>query len=172
MKKSISEQNQDVAYELSNNLVRLLLEFAKDFESRVLKSLQERGHDQIRPSHSILFSNLGLGSVRVTELANRAQVTQQAMGKMLKEVERIGYITRDTDSVDRRAKEIRLTAKGIQLVEDSMVVVAEVRQHYALLAGEDELDQLENQLRATVRKIGLDYLPESWTNHAQADHNA
>ena len=85
MNKTTSEQNQDVAYKLSNNLVRLLLEFSKDFERRVLKSLQARGHEQIRASHSILFSNLGLGAVRVTELANRAQVTQQAMGKMLKE---------------------------------------------------------------------------------------
>lgn len=166
MNKTTSEQNQDVAYKLSNNLVRLLLEFSKDFERRVLKSLQERGHDQIRASHSILFSNLGLGAVRVTELARRAQVTQQAMGKMLKEVERMGYITRDIDSVDRRAKEIRLTAKGIQLVEEGIEVVEEVRCYYAQRVGEDELDQLENQLRVAVNKIGLEYLPESWVEQS------
>lgn len=166
MNKTTSEQNQDVAYKLSNNLVRLLLEFSKDFERRVLKSLQERGHDQIRASHSILFSNLGLGAVRVTELAKRAQVTQQAMGKMLKEVERMGYITRDIDSVDRRAKEIRLTAKGIQLVEEGIEVVEEVRCYYAQRVGEDELDQLENQLRVAVNKIGLEYLPESWVEQS------
>jgi DNA-binding MarR family transcriptional regulator len=164
MTRTTSEQNQDVAYKLSNNLVRLLLEFSKDFERRVLKQLQERGHDQIRPSHSILFSNLGLGAVRVTELAKRAQVTQQAMGKMLKEVERIGYITREIDTVDRRAKEIRLTAKGIQMVEESMEVVEEVRRYYAQRIGDNELDQLENQLREAVKKIGLEYLPESWVD--------
>lgn len=166
MNKTTSEQNQDVAYKLSNNLVRLLLEFSKDFERRVLKSLQERGHDQIRASHSILFSNLGLGAVRVTELAKRAQVTQQAMGKMLKEVERMGYITRGIDSVDKRAKEIRLTAKGIQLVEEGIEVVEEVRCYYAQRVGEDELDQLENQLRVAVNKIGLEYLPESWVEQS------
>lgn len=166
MNKTTSEQNQDVAYKLSNNLVRLLLEFSKDFERRVLKSLQERGHDQIRASHSILFSNLGLGAVRVTELARRAQVTQQAMGKMLKEVERMGYITRGIDSVDKRAKEIRLTAKGIQLVEEGIEVVEEVRCYYAQRVGEDELDQLENQLRVAVNKIGLEYLPESWVEQS------
>jgi DNA-binding MarR family transcriptional regulator len=164
MIRTTSEQNQDVAYKLSNNLVRLLLEFSKDFERRVLKQLQLRGHDQIRASHSILFSNLGLGAVRVTELAKRAQVTQQAMGKMLKEVERIGYITREIDTVDRRAKEIRLTAKGIRMVEESMEVVEEVRRYYAQRIGDAELDQLENQLREAVRKIDLEYLPESWVD--------
>ena len=163
MSKSTAEQNQDVAFELSNNIARLLLEFGKDFERRILKALQEKGHSDIRPSHSILFSNLGLGAVRVTELAERAQVTQQAMGKMLKEVERIGYIERGIDQNDKRAKEIRLTKKGVSLVKDSMDAVEEVRQYYAERIGAKQLDQLEIDLRGAVHKIGLEYLPESWS---------
>jgi len=166
MSKSTAEQNQNVAYKLSNNIVRLLLEFAKDFERRTLKVIQEKGHGDIRPSHSILFSNLGLGAVRVTELAERAQVTQQAMGKMLKEVERLGYIERCIDQSDKRAKEIRLTKKGIGLVKDSMEAVDEVRKYYAERIGEKELDQLEADLRVAVHKIGLDYLPESWVSQS------
>jgi len=143
------------------------MEFSKDFERRTLKALQERGHEQIRPSHSILFSNLGFGSVRVTELAERAQVTQQAMGKMLKEVERMGYITRDIDTGDKRAKEIRLTKQGIDLVRDSMEVVDEVREYYAEKVGAEQLDQLEARLREAVHKIDLDYLPESWVTQSK-----
>jgi len=164
MSKSTAQQNQEIAYKLSNNLVRLLIEFSRDFEKRTLITLQARGYPELRPSHSVLFSNLGLGAVRVTELAERAQVTQQAMGKMLKEVERLGFITRDIDSTDKRAKEIRLTEKGVQLVRDSMDVVDEVRQYYADRVGEQELNQLEGQLRDAVRKIDLHYLPESWVD--------
>ena len=167
MNKTTAEQNQDIAYKLSNNLVRLLLEFSKDFERRTLTLLQARGHSKIRPSHSILFSNLGLGAVRVTELAERAQVTQQAMGKMLKEVERLGYITRDIDTNDKRAKEIRLTDQGVAMVKDSLEVVEEVRQYYAERVGAQELDQLEDMLRITVKKIDLDYLPESWVEQSE-----
>jgi len=162
MSKSAAQKNQDIAYKLSNNLVRLLIEFSKDFERRTLALLQQRGHPQIRPSHSMLFSNLGLGAVRVTELAERAQVTQQAMGKMLKEVERMGYIERGIDKNDRRAKEIRLTKKGINLAKDGMQVVDEVRQYYAEKVGAEALDELERNLRVAVHKIGLEYLPESW----------
>lgn len=164
MSKSTAQQNQEIAYKLSNNLVRLLIEFSRDFKKRTLITLQARGYPELRPSHSVLFSNLGLGAVRVTDLAERAQVTQQAMGKMLKEVERLGFITRDIDSTDKRAKEIRLTEKGVQLVRDSMDVVDEVRQYYADRVGEQELNQLEGQLRDAVRKIDLHYLPESWVD--------
>lgn len=164
MQQSTAKTNQEIAYRLSNNLSRLLKEFAKDFEQRILLVLHETGHEQIRPSHSAVFSNLGLGAVRVTELAERAQVTQQAMGKMLKELERIGYVARDVDGLDRRAREIRLTEKGIKLVEDSMKVIAEVRNDYATKIGAAELDQLEDMLRRAVNKIDLEYLPETWLN--------
>ncbi len=157
-------QHTQLAYQLSNNLSRLLLEFGKDFERRILALLHQRGHEQIRPSHSAVFSNLGLGAVPVTELAERAHITQQAMGKILKELERIGYVVRDIDSDDKRAKKIRPTELGLQLVEDSMQAVAEVRQHYADQVGEDELGELERQLAKVVCSIQLEYLPESWVD--------
>ena len=64
--------------------------------------------------------------------------------------------------MDRRAREIRLTDKGIKLVEDSMKVIAEVRNEYAEKIGPAELDQLEDMLRRAVNKIDLEYLPETW----------
>ncbi len=162
MSKSTAETNQEIAYALSNNLSRLLWEFSKDFQDRVLQRTAARGYPDIRPSHSKVFSNLGLGAVRVTELAERAQVTQQAMGKMLKELERLGYVARDVDGGDKRAKEIRLTPRGIELVSQSLEVVEEVREYYAQRIGEQELAELESRLRDAVGKLELDYLPESW----------
>ena len=162
MKQSIAEKNQASASLLSNNLARLLREFSRDFERRIWHGLVVRGYSDIRPSHNAVFAHLGMGAVRVTELAKRAQVTQQAMGTMLKELERIGYIARDVDGLDRRAREIRLTDKGIKLVEDSMKVIAEVRNEYAEKIGPAELDQLEDMLRRAVNKIDLEYLPETW----------
>ena len=172
MNKSTAETNQEVAYRLSNNLSRLLREFSRDFERRIWRALEARGYPDVRPSHSAVFANLGLGAVRVTELAERAQVTQQAMGKMLKELERMGYVARDVDSGDKRAKEIRLTERGIQLAADSLEVIAEVRSHYAAKVGPAELEQLEWRLRDAVRKLDLDYLPESWLEPHTATQEA
>jgi DNA-binding MarR family transcriptional regulator len=162
LNKSVAEKNKDIAYLLSNNLSRLLREFARDFERRIWQGLAERGYPDIRPSHSAVFANLGMGAVRVTELAERAQVTQQAMGKMLKELERMGYVARDIDGGDKRAKEIRLTQRGVALAVDSLEVVSQVRSCYANKIGARQLDALELSLRDAVRKLRLEYLPESW----------
>ncbi len=147
---------------LSANLSRLLLEFGKDYERRVMELLHRRGHSLIRASHATVFSNLGLGAVRVTELAERAHVTQQAMGKMLKELERIGYIVRDIDGSDRRAKKIRPTERGVELMRDSGAAVDEIRQYYAAQVGEDALGDLETCLSECVRRLDLSSLAEAW----------
>ncbi|WP_167854768.1 MarR family winged helix-turn-helix transcriptional regulator [Mangrovimicrobium sediminis] len=164
MTKTTSEANREIAFKLSNNLPRLLQEFYRDYDRRVLRGIAERGYSDIRPSHSQVLSNLGTGSVRVTELAERAKVTQQAMGKLLKELERLGYVDRAIDSSDKRAKEIRFTERGLQLVADALEVVDEVRAHYVQKIGARELDDLEQRLRQAVDRLELDYLPESWAD--------
>ncbi len=172
MNKTTAETNREIACLLSNNLSRLLREFSRDFERRIWRALEARGYPDIRPSHSAVFANLGLGAVRVTELAERAQVTQQAMGKMLKELERMGYVARDVDSGDKRAKEIRLTERGMALAADNLEVIREVRGQYAERIGEEELEQLETLLRQAVARLELDYLPETWLEQPQAPRPA
>tara|TARA_R110000823_G_scaffold305166_4_gene427164 strand:+ start:9936 stop:10445 length:510 start_codon:yes stop_codon:yes gene_type:complete len=168
MMKTIAEANQDIAFGLSNNLARLLREFSRDFERRIYSELLLRGYTEIRASHIAVFANLGLGAVRITELAERARVTQQAMGKMLKEIERLGYVSRDVDSGDKRAREIRLTVRGMQLALDSLEAHRKVYAYYAGKIGQEPLQQLEDSLREAVSKLELDYLPESWTATSSA----
>jgi DNA-binding MarR family transcriptional regulator len=167
VKQSIAEKNQVSASLLSNTLARLLGEFSRDFERRIWQGLVARGHPDIRPSHNAVFANLGMGAVRVTELARRARVTQQAMGKMLKELERMGYVARDIDRGDKRAKEIRLTKRGTELATDALQVVKEVRAYYGKKIGTLELDALEVKLRDAVVKLELEHLPESWADLEQ-----
>ncbi len=150
-----------------SNLNRLLLEFGRDYERRVMAELLRRGHSLVRPSHITVFSHLGNGAVRVTELAERAHVTQQAMGKMLKELERIGYIVRDIDGSDRRAKKIRPTERGRELMGDMETVVEEVRRFYVLRVGEEALTELEDKLAECVGKIQPEAISQGWLDRGQ-----
>ena len=160
----MDEQQQDIPSlrALGNSLNRLLLEFGQDYERRVMAEIHRHGHSLIRPSHVTVFSNLGLGAVRVTELADRAHVTQQAMGKMLKELERIGYVVRDIDGSDRRAKKIRPTERGMELMHSIVEVTEKIRQFYARQVGEDTLVDLEQRLSQCMHKISGDSHIPNW----------
>jgi DNA-binding MarR family transcriptional regulator len=151
----------DAAYKLTNNLSRLLVDLAKDFEHRTLAKCHDRGHTKIRQSHTSLFSNLGFEAVRLTELAERAGITQQAMGKLVKEMEHVGYVKRHTDETDKRAKIIELTAIGETLVNDSVEIVDEVIAEYETALSSDGILDLERVLRKSVSGLGLRYLPDT-----------
>lgn len=159
MNESSSKHN---AHKLSNNFSRLLIELAKDFERRALDKCHLRGHTKIRRSHSSLFSNLGFGAVRLTELADRAGITQQAMGKLVKEMERVGYVKRHVDETDKRAKIIQLTELGEQLVNDSMEIVDEITNDYVQAIGSREFESLKVLLNSAVKNLKLNFLTESW----------
>ena len=145
----------DGAYKLTNNISRPLVELARDFERRSLQKCHQRGHTNIRRSHSSLFSNLGFGAVRLTDLAERAGITQQAMGKLVKEMERTGYVKRHIDESDKRAKIIQLTEIGTTLMKDSIEIVDEVLAEYTASMGEEGMNELDNTLRNSVNALGL-----------------
>ena len=105
-----------------------------------------------------------MGDVRVTELARRSQVTQQAMGKILKELERLDYVKRDIDGADKRAKEIRLTERGMALAQDSLEVVSQTHDYYANKIGATQLQDLEQSLRSAVQQLKLHNLPATWAD--------
>lgn len=156
----MSNINGDHAtYKLSNNISRLLFGLARDFEHRALQKCHLRGHTKIRQSHSSLFSNLAFEAVRLTELAERANITQQAMGKLVKEMERVGYVKRHVDESDKRAKIIQLTELGITLVTDSVEIVDEIIEEYTDSLGESGIEELETVLRKSVKNLNLHHMP-------------
>ncbi len=155
MSQSAAERNRMIAADFSDNFPRLVRELSRDYDDRISAGLLARGHPGVRSAHSAVLAHLGTGAVRVTDLAERGRVTQQAMGKILRELERMGYVSRAVDATDKRAREIRLTRRGRQLVDDCRAVVAEVQRDLCTRAGEPEMAQLEECLRRVVGRLGL-----------------
>src|SRR5262245_24543584 len=75
--------------------------------------LAERGYTDIRASHGCVcrFIDAEHGS-RLTYLADRSGVTKQAVGEAVDDLEQRGFVERVPDPLDKRAKIIRLTARG------------------------------------------------------------
>src|SRR3954465_7333719 len=69
-----------------------------------------------KPKHSAVFAQLGPDGARLTDLAKRAAITPQAMGELVDELEQLGYVRREPDPADRRAKLVRLTRLGEKVI--------------------------------------------------------
>lgn len=64
--------------------------------------------------------------IRLTELAEKAGITKQAMSELVIDLERLGYLQRTADPQDGRAKLIGFTDKGRAAVEAAMRAFEEI----------------------------------------------
>lgn len=139
---------------LHDHTGRLLAALAQDFQRRTLLKCRECGHHRVRSAHLSLISHLTSDGICLSELALRSGISQQATGKLVKELERSGYLRRDIDSHDRRARIVHLTELGSTLLVDLHRVLNEVRSEYSSVLGADTLTNLESQLRGTLDALG------------------
>lgn len=91
-----------------------------------------------KPKHSAVFAQIGVEGSRLTYLARRANMSPQAMGEVVDELEELGYVERRADPTDRRAKLIVPTPRGIDAIE----------------AGKKTLDGLEDRIEEVLGRRG------------------
>lgn len=112
-------------------LVRLLREFRRE----LFEPASEGGYPDIRPPHLQIFGNLDVAGIRLTALAERAQLSLAAASELVNELQDLGYLERKPDVTDRRAKLIVPTARGRQALRDARDRVAVIEQRWAALVG-------------------------------------
>jgi DNA-binding MarR family transcriptional regulator len=140
----------------SRNMRQLLLRTSRIVNRHVVEGLQARGYSGLRSTHTALLSNIDLAGSSVTEAAERAGITKQAMGRLAAELEEAGYIRIEADPEDARVRVLRLTAEGKALMLDSFDVMAELERRYAGMIGERRLSALLGALSAFIAQVGTE----------------
>ena len=113
---------------------------------RVSAGLAEAGFDDLRPAHTAVFQHVDAGGSRLTDLAERAQITKQSMGYLVDYLEQRGYLERRPDSRDRRASLICLTDRGWAQVRAALAIIAELENEWAHTLGQRQMQQLRGFL--------------------------
>ena len=99
-----------------------------------------------KPKHSAVFAQIDPAGSRLTDLARKANITPQAMGELVDELEELGYVTREPDPSDRRAKLILLTARGRAAVEAGKQTIVGLEDRITEILGEDGHRMLREML--------------------------
>lgn len=95
----------------------------------------------------------GFGSIegrRVTELATRAAMTKQSMHELVGYLQDHGYLTREPDPDDERARLIRLTARGRELEDAVQAASARLHLSWRERVGAERFDILWSALQDIV----------------------
>ena len=129
----------------------LLREAFVALNDRVIARLADRGHGVVRPAHGAVFQYLDDTGTTVSQLAERAQMTKQAMAELVRHLETHGYVVRVPDPADRRAKLVLPTARGREVVAVAQGLVPELEARIEQVLGADRLRQLRDDLEAVRR---------------------
>jgi DNA-binding MarR family transcriptional regulator len=130
------------------NLAVLLRETLVAINDLVLARLAERGHGAVRPAHAAVFQYLDDTGTTVSLLAERAQMTKQAMAELVQHLEAHGYVARVPDPTDRRAKLVVPTERGLDVIAVAQAAAPGVEAQLKDLIGAERGRALHEDLEA------------------------
>jgi DNA-binding MarR family transcriptional regulator len=118
------------------------------FLTKLYARLAAAGYADTAPSwgHNIFFY-LREGGLRLTELAEQARTTKQAMRYTVNQLEAAGYVERTPDPTDGRAKIIRLTERGWEVRRVADEIIASIEEECARHLGEQRMWQFEDLIK-------------------------
>jgi DNA-binding MarR family transcriptional regulator len=100
--------------------------------------LTELRFDDLQPRHGAVLAYLEPEGVRATELARRSGQHKQVIGTIIDELEALGYVERQPDPADRRAKLICPTERGRAELAAADKILAAMQERHARRLGREE----------------------------------
>ncbi len=140
------KQLQDIIALRPKLLIRLLSIVKKDYDARLTEHLQQNGYADFKIGDMVLMANISTEGTINNELAKKARITKQAMSKVVKNLESIGYIITRKHETDNRATVIFLSEKGKQLMIDMFGAVQEIQRFYTSIIGERDAELVRDVL--------------------------
>ncbi|MQA13146.1 MAG: winged helix DNA-binding protein [Pseudonocardiaceae bacterium] len=121
----------------------------------LVERLAAAGYPEVRASHSQVFENIDRDGTRLTELADRAQLTHPSMSELVSSLERLGYLERVVDPADGRARLVRLTTTGRALQRRALDELTDIEagwlRRWASTLGPELAGALTHVVRTPLR---------------------
>lgn len=128
---------------LSSRLTRLI-------EDELFERLDARGFKGLLSRHAAVLSYLDEDGVRATDLAQLTGRHKQVVGRLVDELEELGYVERRPDPADRRAKLVAPTKRGLELLRLQDEIVAAIERRHAEEIGARAYAEVREVMRRMV----------------------
>jgi DNA-binding MarR family transcriptional regulator len=141
-------ERQELNPDLSVLASRLLFSLQDELFAR----LGEAGYDELHPRHGAVLAYLDEDGIRATDLARLSGRHKQVIGRIVDELEELGYVERRPDPLDRRAKLILPTERGLDQVRLGDEIIAEIEARHAQQIGGRTYADFRDILRRVVAR--------------------
>jgi len=128
---------------------------APSLTEAVIDRLAGRGFEGVRASHGYVVQQLVDAEPTISGLARTLGITQQGASKQVVELERLGYAERVPVAGDQRARAVRLTARGREMLLAAREVRAELEREVVARAGPERVAHAKEVLGVVLDMLGL-----------------
>lgn len=132
----------------------LIVGAARVVGDRLGAAVAAAGVDDMQGMYGYVVRCLATGDRTLTELAQLLDVSKQAAIKVVDEMEARGFLSREPHPQDRRAKVLRLTAKGQTVREAALAASHAMERELADRAGASDVAALRRGLAAFLDAHG------------------
>jgi DNA-binding MarR family transcriptional regulator len=136
--------------QLNPDLGVLATQLLFSLQDELFRRLGEDGYDDLHPRHGAVLAYLDEDGIRATELARLSGRHKQIVGRIVDELEELGYVERRPDPQDRRAKLIFPTERGLEQTMRGDEIVAAIEARYAQEIGGRTYAAFRDVLRRVV----------------------
>jgi DNA-binding MarR family transcriptional regulator len=112
------------------------------------------GFGDARFADGVVFQHLVGGPVTISVLAERLGVTQQAASKSVADLEKRGYLAREADPADARARNVVLTQRGEAVIAAARKHRAAVERQLRKALGADRVEAARVLLVEVIDQLG------------------
>jgi DNA-binding MarR family transcriptional regulator len=133
---------------------RLLLFAFSEYETRVLDAYRAAGYPDVRQVHFSVTRHIDtVAGSRVGDLAARAGITKAAMGQLVAECARLDLVSLSSDPSDGRAKVVRLTKRGHELLSVTQRCSKQIEAEFTAAIGAKKFGALREGLVALREEL-------------------
>lgn len=144
--------SDELAQAKVGNLGQLLLRVARLYNERAVSKFQTI-EPRFTIAHTTVMPHLDLEGTRPSELARRMGTSKQAAGQLVKELEKMGVVTRVPDPTDGRARLVVFTQQGMESLVQGLGVLKAVETEVAQAVGEASIARLKSELEVMLAHL-------------------
>jgi DNA-binding MarR family transcriptional regulator len=115
--------------------------------------LADTGHGQLTHLHGAVIAHLDEEGTRATELARRSGRHKQVIGRIVDELEALGYVKRRPEQLDRRGKLVVPTKRGREVMRLSDEIVHDIERRQANALGKGAYGEFRKSLQFVVDSL-------------------
>jgi DNA-binding MarR family transcriptional regulator len=146
----MSQSSDNLIAMREQNIGRLFHQSARAYSERALALLHKKGFTDITLFHTALISNLDVNGDQITYIAEKAGMSKQAMGQLVNDLEKKGYVKKTKCPNDKRAYLIQFTEHGQNALQAAYDVKITIEKEYEVFLGIENLKKIRKLLEALL----------------------